>query len=170
MTRLRILVKMERADAFELKAQALNKDPRITSAGISSLRFLGDKNYIPDREFSPALPPPTAPAMDSDKPKSDSTSGQRLRVVLRMSSKDAFELKAQALNNDPRLKDAGIAALKFVGDKQYISGGEFSHDLPPAITPETAVLSPKPASIAGKKLRIVLRAPRVDVYELVARH
>jgi len=168
--RLRVVLRMARGDASELKAQALNNDSRLKDAGIAALKLVGDKKYISAGEFSPDLPPPPAPETDSDKPKSDSTIGERLRVVLRMARGDAFELKAQALNNSPHLKDAGIAALKFVGDKQYISGGEFSPDLPPAITPETEVLSPKPDSMVGEKLRIVLRAPRADVYELVARH
>jgi hypothetical protein len=50
----------------------------------------------------------------------------RYRVFIRIPSDDAFELKAQALNNDPRLKAAGIAALKFVGDKKYLADGNFS--------------------------------------------
>jgi hypothetical protein len=153
---------MESADAFELKAQALNKDPRLASAGISALRFAGDKNYIADGEFSPDLPPPTASAPDSAKSESDPTIGRRLRIVLRMSSRDAYELKAQALNDDPRLKEVGIAATKFTGDKQYISGGEF--------TPEPAAPSSKPVPPADQKVRVVLRGSRQNVYKLVAMH
>jgi len=160
MTRLRILIKMESADAYELKAQALNKDPRLKEVGITALKFTGDKLYIEDGEFSPE-PPPPAPEVDTNKPKLDSATG-RLRVVLRLSNDDSYELKAQALNNDPRLKDAGIAALKYVGDKQYISEGEFSPDLP----------SPKPESksTVEEKVRVTLRVPRKDAYELIARH
>ena len=160
MTRLRVLIKMEGADAYELKAQALNNDPRLKDAGIAALKFTGDKLYIADGEFSPE-PPSTAPSVDSNKFKPDS-SGGRLRVVLRMSSEDSYELKAQALNKDPRLKDAGIAAMKFVGDKQYISGGEFSPDLP----------SPKAEQdvTVDKKVRVTLRVPRKDAYELVAKY
>ena len=88
--------------------------------------------------------------------------GKRLRVVLRMSSDDAFELKTQALNNDSRLKDAGIAALKFVGDKRYISNGEFSQDVP---SPDA-----KPDTTINKKVRVTLRVPRKDAYELVVKH
>jgi len=87
-------------------------------------------------------------------------SGQRLRVVLRMPNDDSYELKAQALNNDPRLKDAGVAALKFVGDKQFISGGNFSSELP----------SPKPNIAIDKKVRVTLRVPRKDAYELMVKH
>jgi hypothetical protein len=75
MTRLRILIKMARADAFELKAKALNKDPRLLSAGISALKFSKDGQYIADGEFSPDLPPPTAPV----QPASDSTIRQTAR-------------------------------------------------------------------------------------------
>ncbi len=121
MTRLRILIKMESADAFELKAQALNNDSRLKDAGIAALKFVGDKKYIADGEFSPEPPPSAAPAAAPQKNNLAPAFGKRLRVVLRMSSDDAFELKTQALNNDSRLKDAGIAALKFVGDKRYIS-------------------------------------------------
>lgn len=160
MTRLRILIKMENADAYELKAQALNKDPRLKEAGIAALKFTGDKLFIADGEFTPE-PPPPAPEAVSDKSKSDSAAG-RLRVVLRMSSDDSYELKAQALNNDPRLKEAGIAALKFVGDKQYIYEGEFSPDLP---SPESET-----KSAVDEKVRVTLRIPRKDAYELVARH
>jgi hypothetical protein len=77
-----------------------------------------------------------------------------------MSNQDSYELKAQALNNDPRLKEAGITALKFTADGQYIMDGELSSDLPS----ETA--APKPDA----KVRVVLRAPRELTYELIARH
>ena len=159
MSRLRILIKMESADAYELKAQALNNDPRLKQAGIAALKFTGDKQYIADGEFSPEPPPPVTET-EINKPKSDSAG--RLRVIVRMSSEDAYELKAQALNNDPRLKEAGIAAMKYLGDKQYISAGEFSPDLP---SPE-----PKRESIVDKKVRVTLRVPRKDAYELVTRH
>jgi hypothetical protein len=168
MTRLRILIKMESADAFELKAQALNKHPRISSAGISALKFTGDKKYIADGEFSPDLPPPAAPATDSAKPKPDSTIGERLRIVLRMASQDAFELKTQALNDDPRLKEAGIAALKFVSDKKFISGGEFSSDLPPPTAPAMDSTKTEPDLAIGERLRVVLRMASKDAFELKA--
>lgn len=160
MTRLRILIKMESADAYELKAQALNNDPRLKQAGIAALKFTGDKLFIADGDFSPD-PPSADAAADPNKSKSDSAAGN-LRVVLRMSNNDAYELKAQALNNDPRLKKAGIAALKYVGDKQYISGGEFSPDLP---SPDS-----EQSSTIDEKVRVTLRIPRKDAYELVAKH
>ena len=160
MSRLRILIKMESADAYELKAQALNNDPRLKEAGISALKFTGDKLYIADGEFS-SEPPSTAPSAGPAKHKLDIL-GRRLRVVLRMSSDDSYELKAQALNNDPRLRDAGIAAIKFVGDKLYISGGEFSTDLP---SPKTEQEVP-----IDKKVRVTLRVPRKDAYELIAKY
>ncbi len=162
MARLRLLIKMESADAFELKAQALNKDPRLSSAGLSALRFVGDKYFIADGEFSPDLPPETAPEKTPTTPKSAAKTGKSLRVVVQMSNGDAYEMKARALNEDPALKDAGIAALKFVGDGQYISGGEF--------TPEPVDPGSQPDVASGKKLRIQLRAPRADAYELIARH
>ncbi len=160
MTRLRILIKMESVDAYELKAQALNKDPRFKGAGIAALKFTGDKQYIADGEFTaePPLPEETAASV---KPKSDSPKG-RLRVVVRISGDDSYELKAQALNDDPRLKEAGISALKFAEDGQYISAGEFSPDLSP---PES---EPKPT--VDEKVRVTLRLPRKDAYELVAKH
>ncbi|MGB7873512.1 MAG: hypothetical protein WBL25_03940 [Anaerolineales bacterium] len=162
MTRLRILIKMESADAFELKAQALNNDPRLKDAGIAALKFVGDKKFISDGEFSPEPPSPAAPATDSQKTNSAPAFGNRLRVVLRMPNEDSYELKAKALDNDPRLKDTGIAALKFVGDKQYISGGEFSPDLSPPDSEQD--------SIIDEKIRVTLRVPRKDAYELVAKH
>ena len=162
MTRLRILIKMESADAFELKAQALNNDSRLKDAGIAALKFVGDKKYIADGEFSPEPPPPVTPAAAPPKNNLAPAFGKRLRVVLRMSSDDAFELKTQALNNDSRLKDAGITALKFVGDKRYISKGEFSQDVP---SPDA-----KPDTTINKKVRVTLRVPRKDAYELVVKH
>jgi hypothetical protein len=166
MTRLRILIKMASADAFELKAQALNKDPRLAAAGISALKFTGDKNYIADGEFSPDLPPPTAPAPASAKTDLDSPIRPRLRVVVRMTSPDSYELKSQALNNDARLKDAGISALKFANEGQYIAEGEFSPDLPPASPSTPQAPAPEPDA----KVRVVLRAPTEIAYEFIARH
>src|SRR6266508_6039483 len=134
MPRIRVFIRIPSDDAFELKAQALNNDPRLKAAGISALKFENDKQYIADGEFSPEPPPPTTPEpfdAAQDKPAaveggSDSAMGGRLHVVVRVLSEDAYELKAQALNNDPRLKEAGISALKFESDKQYIVDGEFS--------------------------------------------
>jgi hypothetical protein len=160
MSRLRILIKMESADAYELKAQALNNDARLKEAGIAALKFTGDKLYIADGEFS-TEPPSTIPSAEPDKLKPD-TAGGRLRVILRMSNQDSYELKAQALNNDPRLKEAGIAAMKFVGDKLYISDGDFSTDLPSPKTEQEVTVD--------KKVRVTLRVPRKDAYELVAKY
>ena len=160
MSRLRILIKIESADAYELKAQALNNDARLKEAGIAALKFTGDKLYIADGEFS-TEPPSTTQSADPDKPKPD-ISGGRLRVILRMSSNDSYELKAHALNNDPRLKEAGIAAMKFVGDKLYISDGEFSTDLPSPKTGQEVTVD--------KKVRVTLRVPRKDAYELIAKY
>ena len=162
MKRLRILIRMESADAFELKAQALNNDSRLKDAGISALKFIGDKKYIADGEFSHELPSPSAPEPATEKNKSAPTPGKGLRVVLRMPNEDTYELKAQALNDHPRLKDAGIAALKFVGDKHFIANGEFSTDRPPADSRE-----PKLKTI-GKKLQVVVRMSDKDAYELKA--
>jgi len=162
MTRLRILIKMESADAFELKAQALNNDPHLKAAGITALKFTGDKKFIADGEFSSEPPLSSAPAAVPQEIKLAPARGKKLRVILRMSSEDAYELKTQALNNDSRLKDAGIAALKFVGDKLYISQGEFSPDIP---SPEA-----KQAATIDEKIRVTLRVPRKDAYELIAKH
>jgi hypothetical protein len=166
MTRLRILIKMESADAFELKAQALNKDPRLKEAGIAALKFTGDKQYIADGEFSPELPPLVAPATASPKNKSTATIGKRLRVVLRIPNEDSYELKAQALNNDPNLKQVGIAALKFVDDKNYISDGEFSSE--PPSSPSAAEPKKSKWGTVDERLRVVLRIPAEDAYELKA--
>ena len=156
MTRLRVLIKMESADAFELKAQALNNDPRLKDAGIAALKFVGDKHFIADGEFSTD---PTPADSRESKPK---TIAGKLRVVVRMSDQDAYELKAQALNDNPRFKDAGISAMKFVGDKQYISGGEFLTDL--------SSPTPKQKSVVDKMVRVTLRVPRKDAYELITKH
>ena len=107
MTRVRVFIKIPSDDAYELKAQALNNDPRLKAAGISALKFEGDRRYIADGEFSDELPPPTTS-------ETASVEGERLRVFLRIPSDDAYELKAQALNNDPRLKAAGISGVNLV--------------------------------------------------------
>jgi len=158
--RLRVVLRVPSEDAFEVKAQALNNDPRLKEIGIAALKFVGDKQYISEGEFTPE-PPPTAPTAEPDKSIPETVDG-RLRVVLRMSNEDGYELKAQALNNDPRLKELGISALKFVGDKQYISGGEFSPDVPSPATEQDTT--------EGEKVRVLLRVPRKDAYELIARH
>jgi len=162
MTRLRILIKMESVDAFELKAKALNNDSRLKDAGIAALKFTGDKKYIADGEFSPELPPPSVPSTATGKNKSTPTPGNGLRVVLRMPNEDTYELKAQALNDDSRLKDAGIAALKFVGEKNYITNGEFSTE--PALSDSG---KPKLEPTNGR-LRVVVRMSDKDAYELKA--
>lgn len=166
MTRLRILIKMESTDAFELKAQALNKDNRLKEAGIAALKFTGDRQYIADGEFSPELPSPITPATDSPKNKSTPAFGKRLRVVLRIPNEDSYELKAQALNNDLNLKQVGIAALKFVGDKNYISDGEFSPE--PQPTPPAAEPKKPKLDAVDERLRVLLRMPGEDAYELKA--
>ena len=160
MTRLRILIKMESADAYELKARALNKDPRLKDTGIAALKITGDKNYIADGEFSPEPSLPTTSETAPQKTKSAPTLGKRLRVVLRIPNEDSYELKAQALNNDSRLKDTGIAALKFVGDKNYIADGEFSHEPPSADSKKSKL------EAFGSRLHVVLRMSGEDAYEL----
>jgi hypothetical protein len=166
MTRLRILIKMESADAFELKAQALNKDPRLKEAGIAALKFTGDKQYIADGEFSPELPSPVDSATASPQNKPTATIGKRLRVILRIPNEDSYELKARALNNELKLKQAGIVALKFVGDKNYISDGEFSPE--PSSSPQAAEPNKLKSDAVDKRLRVVLRMPSEDAYELKA--
>lgn len=44
-----------------------------------------------------------------------------VHVFIRAPSDTAYELKAQALNQDARLSRVGISGLRFVGDKKYIS-------------------------------------------------
>jgi len=166
MARIRVFIKIPSDDAFELKAQALNNDPRLKAAGISALKFENDKQYIADGEFSPELPPPTAPEPVSSESGLDSAVGGRLRVVVRVLSEDAYELKAQALNNDPRLKEAGISALKFESDKQYIADGEFSPDVPPSEAPPPDKSKPQ----SGERLRVYLRVPREDAYNLISNY
>ncbi len=155
MSSLRILIKMESADAYELKAQALNNDPRLKQAGIAALKLAGEEQYIREGEFSPESSP-----ADSRKPKPESS--RKYRVVLRMPGEDAYELKSQALNNDPRLRKAGIAALKFARDRLYIREGELSTEAPLPGSEKDATIE--------KKVRVTLRVPRKDAYELVARH
>ncbi len=43
---LHLFVKAPLDTAYELKAQALNQDSRLSSAGISAVRFVGDQKYI----------------------------------------------------------------------------------------------------------------------------
>jgi hypothetical protein len=168
MARLRLLIKMESADAYELKAQALNNDPRLKQAGIAALKFAGDRQYLVDGEFSSELPAEGTTATQTEKQEAGSGKGKRLRVVVRMANADSYELKAKALNKDTLLKKAGIAALKFVGDKRYLVDGEFSTGLLPAATPETGPGEPKVGSTIGKRLRVVVRMANADAYELKA--
>jgi hypothetical protein len=49
-----------------------------------------------------------------------------LHVFVRMPLDDSYELQAQALNRDPRLLAAGIAAIRFKPQGSYIVDGEFS--------------------------------------------
>lgn len=161
MKRIRVILKITSDDAFELKAQALNNDPRLKAAGIAALKFVGDKNYIADGNFSQELPP-----QQSVEPSASGTdSSRKLRVVVRIPNEDSYELKAQALNKDPHLKDAGIAALRFVGDKQYIVDGEFNTTT--TALEESDVETPKQPV---KKLRVTIRMEPDKAYQLVADH
>ena len=90
----------------------------------------------------------------------------RLRVFIKVASDDAFELKAQALNNDSRLKEAGIAALKFITDKLYIADGEFLTELPPQVTNTTPSEPETGRSVNGGKVHIFMRMDPDDAYDL----
>lgn len=166
MTHLRILIKMESADAFELKAQALNNASYLKEAGVAALKFTGDKKYIADGEFLSEPRSPATSVMDSPKNKSAPAFGKRLRVVLRLPNEDALESKVQALNHDSRLENLGIVALKFVGERQYIRQEKFSSEFP---STDLAENPNKPKSDATRKrVRVVLRTPSEDAYELKA--
>jgi hypothetical protein len=162
MTHLRVSVKISSDDAFELKAQALNNDPRLKAAGIAALKFVGDKKYIVDGDFSPELPPPDT----GETPTTDSNIGGDLHVFVRIATDDSYELQAQALNQNPLLKKAGIASLRRVGDKQYIVDGEFTGALPASRQPGLET----PASLPVEKLRVTIRMQNDDAYQLMADH
>jgi len=160
MTRYRVFIRIPSDDAFELKAQALNNDPRLKAAGIAALKFVGDKKYLADGNFSPELPP-----QDADEPPiEDSKNGERLRVFVRIPSEDSYELKAQALNKNPILKNAGILGLRNVGDKQYIVDGEFTETLPASPEPELE----KSKSPPEDAVRVTIRMPNELAYQLIA--
>jgi|GEM_PF-6931411 len=97
----------------------------------------------------------------------------RLHVFIKVASDDAFELKAQALNNDSRLKAAGIAALKFATDKLYVAGGEFLTELPAQETP-AAPSNESPqvlASGSGPRLHVFVRViNKDDAYDLKSKY
>lgn len=62
---LRVTVVLPTTAAYELKAQALNSSPAFGTFGISSLRLVGDKQFIHFAELPPTPPggsPPSAPA------------------------------------------------------------------------------------------------------------
>ena len=160
MTRIRVFIRIPSDDAFELKAQSLNNDPRLKAAGIAALKFTGDKQYIADGDFSPELPPPTI----VETPITDSNQGGELRVFVRIPNDDSYELQAQALNKNPLLKKAGIAGLRRVGDKQFIVDGDFSSELPLQDTVET----PAAGSNNNEGLHVFVRIPNDDSYELKA--
>jgi hypothetical protein len=172
MTRLRVYIRMSSDDAFELKAQALNNDPRLKAAGVAALKFVGDKKYIVDGDFFPDLPVQeeieASPTADTAKPDQY----KKLHVFVRISQDDSYELKAQALNQDPRLKKAGIKGLRLVGDKQYIVDGEFNPTIPTSEKPppsrevETDVSTSSPKT----SLHVFIRMKREDSYKLMADH
>jgi len=62
-----------------------------------------------------------------------------LHVFVRLPLDDSYELQAQALNRDPRLLAAGIAAIRFKPQGAYIVDGEFS------TTPELESAAPSSA-------------------------
>ena len=51
---LHVFVEMPSDSGYELKAMALNADERLLQMGITSLRFVGDKNLIPILDVPPA--------------------------------------------------------------------------------------------------------------------
>jgi hypothetical protein len=63
---LQVTVVLPAPAAYELKAQALNRNPAFGTFGISALRLVGDKQFIQIAELPPAPPgssPPTTPAV-----------------------------------------------------------------------------------------------------------
>jgi hypothetical protein len=168
MTRLHVFIRMSSDNAFELKAQALNNDLRLKAAGITALKFVEDKRYILDGDFSSELPAQEtvepSPATDTAEPFQRKT----LHVFVRIPREDSYELKAQALNQDSRLKEAGIAGLRLVGDKQYIVDGEFTPTIPtPGELPPSIETEPPPPS-PRTDLHVFIRMKRDDSYKLIA--
>lgn len=115
MSRIRVTIRMLSDDAFELKAQALNRDPRLIKAGIAALKFVGNKKYIVDGEFSAT----SRPSSDS---KQDSQPVKKVNVRIRMKADDAYQLVAEHLNEDPRLKEAGILAVNLAKELPVAAG------------------------------------------------
>jgi hypothetical protein len=161
---------MSSDDAFELKAQALNNDPRLKAAGIAALKFVGDKRYVVDGDLSSELPdqvPAAAhPGSDAGKPDLHRT----LHVFVRVPNDSSYELKAQALNQDSRLKKAGIVGLRFVGEEQFIVEGEFSSTIPtPGEPPPSIESEAEPSTPATRTdLHVFIRMKRDDSYKLIA--
>jgi len=167
MTQLRVLLRIPSDDAFELKAQALNNDSRLREAGIAALKFAEDKNYLVDGDFSIESPTQGDIHTPSSTGGANANHTGNLHVFIRLPNDDAYELKAQALNNHPELKNAGIKALRHVGAKQYISDGEFSTDVPSKeiVTPSS---STNANEIDDGNLHVFVRLPNDDSYELKA--
>jgi hypothetical protein len=122
MTRLHVFIKVSSDDAFELKAQALNDDPRLKEAGIAALKFATDKLFVAGGEFLSDLPPQKTTATPSNKKPEVPLSGGRLHVFVRVINRDdSYDLKTKFLNEDPRLQEAGISDIKLVKNKlQYL--------------------------------------------------
>jgi hypothetical protein len=115
MTRLHVFIKVSSDDAFELKAQALNDDPRLKEAGIAALKFATDKLFVAGGEFLSDLPPQKTTATPSNKKPEVPLSGGRLHVFVRVINRDdSYDLKTKFLNEDPRLQEAGISDIKLV--------------------------------------------------------
>ena len=122
MTRLHVFIKVASDDAFELKAQALNDDPRLKAAGIAALKFATDKLFVAGGEFLTELPPPeiTVETPSNQTPEVP-VHGPRLRVFLRIINKeDAYDLKAKYLNGDLLLQEAGISDIKLVSKQVFV--------------------------------------------------
>ena len=98
---LHVFVRITNDDTYELKAQTLNANPLLDKAGISDVRLPGE-NQNPAENNQTVLSlkiPKRSPATD-------------LIVTLRMTERDAHQLTAEDLNNDPRLRRSGIPGIK----------------------------------------------------------
>jgi hypothetical protein len=81
-----------------------------------------------------------------------------IRVIVTMPAAAAYELKAQAFNGNPLLLQAGISALRLVGDKQFIQVGGAA---PPGVSgpgqpPGSPPGSPPATTLGGGGLKMFL--------------
>lgn len=104
---LHVFVRITNEDAYKLKSQALNENPLLNKAGISDVRLPGENQNL--GENNQTVLSLKIPKTQFERPR---LPGTDLIVTLRMTERDAYQLTASGLNDDPRLRKSGITTVK----------------------------------------------------------